>query len=429
MNVTTETLGCKVNLYESEHIAHRIRSMGLDRDVCVINTCTVTREADRQSRQAIRRAIRDQHNSLIVVTGCYAEMQPEVCAEIPGVDLVVPGSRKLEIPDLLMEQDFTEPNQVVAPADSHVLPQELPVGFESRTRAFVQVQQGCDNACTFCIIHKARGRSQSILPTTINRQVESFARQGFSEVVFCGIDLGAYGMDFNGEGDSQINLSVLVGQLAQRHPELRIRLSSIDPAHIDDALIETIGEYANICPQIHLSLQSASPMILKRMKRRYSSDDVYQVVEQLRSALPDLVLSADVMAGFPTESESDFAQTLNAIRNLEIAYPHVFPYSERDGTPAARIPKQVPVPIRKARAARLREVGHEVRSTVCSRYIGRQVVTLAEGAYTPKSNLVRTRMANYLPVYVAGEQLDDSGWTNIQITGLFGDGLSGENVA
>ncbi len=433
MNVAVETLGCKVNLYESEQIAYRMRGKspeGAD-GVCVINTCTVTREADRQSRQTIRKAVRNHPGSLIVVTGCYAEMQPDECAQLPGVDLVVPGSRKLEIPDLIAgRKKAADGPDVMAPSPDGALPGEIPVGFESRSRAFVQIQQGCDNGCTFCIIHKARGPSRSILPTAINRQIESFANRGFREIVLCGIDLGAYGMDLNAGGTSQISLAALAGHIAQRHRDLRIRLSSIDPAHIGEDLIEVFRENGNICPHIHLSLQSAAPIILKRMKRRYTKEDAYRAVAILRESLPDLVLSADIMTGFPTETESDFEQTVTAVRELQIAYPHVFAYSQRSGTPAARIPNQVPAAVRKSRAARLRRVGEQVRKDVLTRYVGRTCDALVESRCARESALVRTRMANYLPVYVPADRLDaGAAWCRVRVTGFEQDGLCGETVS
>ncbi len=250
------------------------------------------------------------------------------CAEIPGVDLVVPGTRKLEIPRLA-SNDVRHCNSRVleSEAGSSQLPQEPVVAFESRSRTFLQVQQGCDNGCTFCIIHQARGPSRSILPTTINRQVEQYVQQGFHEIVICGIDLGSYGADLSNGTQPAFNLASLTRELAIRHPETRFRLSSIDPAHITPDIVGVLEEHENVCPHIHLSLQSASPIILKRMKRRYSPEEAYQAIENLRRVRSDLVLSADIMAGFPTESDADYELTRAALYDLEIAYPHVFVYS------------------------------------------------------------------------------------------------------
>ena len=307
------------------------------------------------------------------------------------------------------------------------MPEQAVTGFDSRARANLQVQQGCDNGCTFCIIHKARGPSRSIAPTTVLRQVESFVEQGFAEIVICGIDLGSYGDDLENDGDFDMNLAVLTSELAERHSDIRFRLSSIDPAHITPKLVSVIERFDNICPHIHLSLQSASPIILKRMKRRYQPDDVYAAVAALRTVRPDLALSADIMAGFPTESESDFEMSKSAIFDLEIAYPHVFPYSERDGTPAARIPKQVPAEVRKTRARLLRQAGDTVRQKVLSRYVGKSAEVLTECRVNQtESMMYRARLSNYLPVYFESEHDVSGRFMELNLTGLHHDGLLGQ---
>ncbi len=433
-SVSIETLGCKVNLFESEYIYNQLESFrrksSNDRsaDLCIINTCTVTREADRQSRRVIRRAIRKNPDARVVVTGCYAEMSPEECASIPGVDLVVPGTQKLQIPHLVSKQfDTFSPVILEAKSDFRELPTEAVDGFESRTRAFLQIQQGCDNGCTFCIIHRARGPSRSVLPTTITNQFERFVDQGFREIVICGIDVGSYGSDLS-NGPLSIDLASLLQELATRHRECRLRVSSIDPSHITQDLVSVFAENKNICPQVHLSLQSASPIILKRMKRRYNDKDVYRVVKELRSTRPGMVFSADLMVGFPTESDSDFELTRTALRELEIAYPHVFMYSERNGTPAARIPKQVPVKIRKQRAKILRETGLLVRNSILNRFIGRKVQTLVEGVIDSKDGIFRARIDNYIPVYFKHQEDLQNRFETFKIVGLFRDGLAGEII-
>ena len=429
--VSIQTLGCKVNLFESEYISSRLQSqkwtdsLAERPELCIINTCTVTREADRQSRQTIRRTIRDNPDATILVTGCYAEMQPAECARIPGVDYVVPGTSKLKIPELVageisIESLTAKPGR----AAGTLMPEQAIAGFESRTRANLQVQQGCDNGCTFCIIHQARGASRSVSPTTVVRQVESYVRQGFAEVVICGIDLGSYGEDLSGE-DGRIDLAALTDELATRYPECRFRWSSIDPAHITPGLIEVLRRHDNICPHIHLSLQSAAPIILKRMKRRYQPDDVAAAVTALRNARKDLILSADIMAGFPTESEADFELTRKAIHELEIVYPHVFAYSERNGTPAARIPKQVPAATRKNRARILRDAGNEVREQVLARYVGRTDTVLVEGRLNQGDGFFRARLQNYLPVYFKSAADLSGQLVRTHLSATFRDGLLG----
>ncbi len=407
-SVAVSTLGCKVNLYESNLIAQNLSGQqwlqvnsNAKADMYVINTCTVTQEADRQARQEVRRLIRQNPDAFIVVTGCYAQMDPTACAEIPGVDLVVGNDRKLDLHQLLPLYERGElPRIIVGELDKHVsLPDGLLTGFEGQTRAFMQIQQGCNQGCTFCIIHRARGPSRSIPMTVLKRQAHRLVANGYKELVICGVDLGSYGDDFDQHGYSLISL---IDELQGEHPDARLRLSSIDPAHISDDLIERFMQ-KKVCPHLHLSLQSANTLILKRMKRRYNRELVYDRIDSLRSAVPDLVISADVMTGFPTETDEQFEQTLNAIDELEIAYPHVFPYSQRSGTPAARIPRQIPIEIRKSRAGRVRKLGQQVLNRVLAKNIGKSVTVLTEQSIDKKTNLRKARAENYLPCLVSAE--------------------------
>lgn len=363
------TLGCKVNTFESELIGEALQtdnwqlvSSHEPADLYVINTCTVTKEADRQARQEVRRAVKRNADALVVVTGCYAQMDPQACAEIPGVDLVLGNDRKLDVHKLLPDlQNGDLPKVMVGDLDQHVsLPDQLLTGYQTHTRAFVQIQQGCDQGCTFCIIHVARGPSRSLPPSTIKRQVQRLVMNGYSEVVICGVDLGSYGEDL-ASGVNRFDLVDLLNELLALECALdnpfRIRLSSIDPHHITERLINLMATQDRICPHIHLSLQSGNTLILKRMKRRYTADQVRDRISRLRKRVPQLVISADVMVGFPTETEQQYVDTEKMVTDLDIAYPHVFSYSERSGTPAANIPfeKQVPVDVRKQRNKRLRE--------------------------------------------------------------------------
>lgn len=406
--VAVSTLGCKVNLYESNLIAQSLQrqnwqtvSARQQADMYIINTCTVTREADRQARQEVRRIIRSNPEALIIVTGCYAQIDPAACAAIPGVDLVIGNDRKLDIHQLLpLYQKGELPKVVVGKLDEHVsLPDGLLSGIEGQTRAFIQVQQGCNQGCTFCIIHRARGPSRSIAMGVIKRQAQRLVINGYRELVICGVDLGAYGED---AGQHRYTLPDLIDELHHVHPELRLRLSSIDPVHITDTLIRRF-EDRSVCPHLHLSLQSASTLILKRMKRRYDRAFVYDRIHRLRQAVPDLVISADVMTGFPTETEAHFQQTLTAIRDLEIAYPHVFPYSQRHGTPAAKIPRQVDIQTRKRRARQAREAGRQVLAGVLRKNSGKRHTVLTEESIDKRSGLRRSRAENYLPVMLCGD--------------------------
>jgi len=425
------TLGCKVNAFESEHIASGLDARGFKRaapnesaDLFVINTCTVTAEADRQARQLIRRVIRNNPEAKVVVTGCYAEIDSRACAEIPGVDLVVGNSRKLQIPkmvenpveakeslQLLLEDIDGKPN----------LPERLLEGYEGKTRAFVQVQQGCDQGCTFCIIHTARGPNRSFSVQMIKRQCRKLLENGYKEIVLCGVDIGSYGSDL----DDDSSLSGLIKQVLELEGDFRIRLSSIDPAHITDQLIDLMTVEDRICRHLHLSMQSGNTMILKRMKRRATREVLYDRVLALRKRLPELVLSADVLIGFPTESEEHFMDTVKAIDELEIAYPHVFSYSPRDGTPASRIPSQIPHETKKTRARLARNRGTLVWQRVASRLVGRVERVLIERKVDPEvAGKSLGRMSNFYPVLCEGD-LEAGTWKNIAITGVLDGRLEG----
>ncbi len=413
--VAVTTLGCKVNAFESEMISEALKkqhwqtvSPREQADLYLINTCTVTAEADRQARQSIRRAVRQNPDALVVVTGCYAQMSPEICAEIPGVDLVLGNGRKLDMHKLLPKLEQGElPKIVTDDVDAFVsLPDELLGGYEGHTRAFVQIQQGCDQGCTFCIIHKARGRSRSLPVTLIKRQVQRLLLNGYREIVLCGVDLGSYGKDFS--SSQSYGFEDLIDELVQiqgaDEDGFRIRLSSIDPAHIGDRLIEQIATHSRLCKHIHLSMQSGSTLILKRMKRRYTADVMLERIARLRERVPELVISADVMAGFPTESEECFNETVLALETMEVAFPHTFAYSVREGTPAARIPRQVNHDERKSRAKVLRQRGAEIRQRVLARQVGKLAKVLVEA--TTKDGRLRARADNYLPVLLNTNNID-----------------------
>lgn len=431
------TLGCKVNRFESQWLAQQLaaqhhRRVGPNEtaDLCLINTCTVTAEADRQARQLVRRAIRRNPAARIVVTGCYAQIDAAACAAIPGVDLVVGNDRKLDIPKLLQRLDDGDrdlPPVMVGEMDREIsLPTQLLNGFEGRTRAFVQVQQGCDQGCTFCIIHKARGPSRSFPARLVHRQVEQLVMNGFREVVVCGVDVGSYGADLPEPGE---DLTALLTRLAAIDGDFRLRLSSIDPVHITDSLIDLIAAEAVICPQLHLSMQSGDTLILKRMKRRATREILYERIEKLRRAVPHIALSADILVGFPTETEQHFGRTLDAVEDLEIAWPHVFAYSPRRGTPAAKIPSQVPPDQRKQRAARVRERGAAVWKKVAERRIGARLKVLVEGRDQLPDGTAFGRAADYFPVIFQtrprgpGQPPQSGDWAEVEVSAVGGQEL------
>ena len=433
------TLGCKVNTFESAVMAQRLAE---DRwtvvdprdaaDLYVINSCTVTAEADRQTRQATRRVLRQNPSAQVIVTGCYAQNEPAGCATIPGVSLVLGNDHKLAVAQAARELPRgSRPDQVPMWVDRlSSLPATLLNGYESRTRAFVQIQQGCDQSCTFCVIHRARGQSRSFDRQSVLRQIHTFVDQGYREIVLCGVDLGSYS-DLSDDKRPEItSLTRLVQEIATLPGDFRVRLSSIDPAHIDDLLLSALAQSNRFCPYLHVSLQSGSTLILKRMKRRYDAVFLMERLEAARERIGSLVLGADVMAGFPTETESDFDCTLEILKKANIVYPHVFAYSARPRTPAARIPRQVPRDERRRRAAELRQVGQHLRAEALAGMNLNKGHLLVERASEPSGpTTYHGRLENYMPVRLKGPIPPVGTLVEVVVTGVDGDVLIAEALS
>ena len=340
------TLGCRLNTFESEVMRQGAAQAGLE-DAVIINTCAVTAEAERQARQTIRKARRDNPQARIIVTGCAAQLEPDKFSAMAEVDRVVGNLEKLDA------ATYADDAEAVVVSDIMTLQEtagHLIGGLEGRTRAFVQVQQGCDHRCTFCIIPFARGPNRSVPAGRVVDQVRKLVEGGHVEVVLTGVDISSYGAGDTGLGD-------LAQQVLSAVPDLkRLRLSSLDPAAIDDTIFRLLAEEPRFMPHLHLSLQALDDTVLKRMKRRHSRDDAFDVIRRARQARADVVFGADLIAGFPTETGEMFENTLSAVGELDLTHLHVFPYSARNGTPAARMP-QDNAPARKERAARLRDAG------------------------------------------------------------------------
>ena len=352
------TFGCRLNAFESEVIRRAAEAAGLSGSV-IVNTCAVTAEAERQARQAIRRARRRHPEATIIVTGCAAEIAPEHYAALPEVDRVLGNQAKLQLQSYLPEG--------VTPVDLAETACHLVDGFEGKSRVFLQVQQGCDHRCTFCIIPYARGPSRSVPMGLVADQARRLVATGYREIVLTGVDLTAYGADLPGRP----SLGQMIRRLLAVVPELeRLRLSSLDPAEIDEELWRLLAEEKRLMPHLHLSLQAGDDLILKRMKRRHSRAQAIDVARRARALRPEVALGADLIAGFPTETEDMFRRSLDLIAECGLPFVHVFPYSVRPETPAARMP-QLPAQIIKERAARLRAAGaavlaEELRSRVGS---------------------------------------------------------------
>jgi threonylcarbamoyladenosine tRNA methylthiotransferase MtaB len=378
------TFGCRLNTVESEVMRGHAGAAGLE-DVIIVNTCAVTAEAVRQAGQAIRRAKRERPAARIVVTGCAAQVEPERFAAMTEVDLVLGNHAKLERDSWadfaahgadfgIGETEKVKVNDIFSVKETagHLIE-----GLEGRTRAFVQVQNGCDHRCTFCIIPYGRGASRSVPAGAVVEQIKRLAGNGFAEVVLSGVDITSWGQDLPGRP----KLGRLVGDILAHVPDLaRLRISSIDSVEADEELVELIGSDHRLMPHLHLSLQAGDDLILKRMKRRHLRDDAIRFCADVRARRPDIVFGADLIAGFPTETEEMFLNTLRLVAECGLTFLHVFPFSARPGTPAARMP-QVAKSVAKARAARLRAAGEAAYARHLDAMIGeRRAVLIERGA-------------------------------------------------
>ena len=403
------TFGCRLNAYESEAIRARVAEAGLT-DAVILNTCAVTGEAVRQSRQAIRKARRANPDAKIIVTGCAAQTEPEMYAAMPEVDRVLGNREKLEAASYfgLDNVERVRVNDIMSVKETAA---QFVDSFEGRARAFLQVQNGCDHRCTFCIIPYGRGNSRSVPMGAVVDEARRLVEAGFPEIVLTGVDLTAYGADLPGTP----SLGQLVRKLLKLVPELkRLRLSSIDSIEADDDLWRAIAEEDRLMPHFHLSVQAGDDMILKRMKRRHSRADTIAFTARVRTFRPDAAFGADLIAGFPTETDAMFENTLALVGEADLSVLHVFPFSPRKGTPAARMP-QVEGALVKERAARLRAKGSERLAQRLSGMIGREETILVE-----KPGFGRT--ACFAPVSFEGE-LAAGSFARMRVTGAANDHL------
>ncbi len=417
-DLSVVTFGCRLNAYESEQIRARAVMDGVT-DTVVFNTCAVTGEAVRQARQAIRKARRERPGARLVVTGCAVQIDPASFAAMPEIDLLLGNAEKAE-PGALSAGDRVRVGDIFAmfppspptggvgggwllagsSSNAHdafnlrepSAPNPSPRGGGERARAYVEVQNGCDHRCTFCVIPFGRGNSRSTPAERVVAEIRGLVRAGYAEVVLTGVDLTSWGAELPGAP----NLGPLVRRILRQVPELpRLRLSSIDAAEIDAELMACLAEEPRLCPHLHLSLQSGDDLILKRMKRRHSSADALALVEAVRRVRPDTAFGADLIAGFPTESDAAFENTLAFVERTGLAYLHLSPYSPRPGTPAARMPA-VAKTVVKDRAARLRAVGEQALVRHLDRQVGRRAEALVEREG-------RARAANFTEIVFEGD--------------------------
>ncbi|MFT8320512.1 MAG: tRNA (N(6)-L-threonylcarbamoyladenosine(37)-C(2))-methylthiotransferase MtaB [Bacillus sp. (in: firmicutes)] len=411
--VAFHTLGCKVNHYETEAIWQLFKQQGYDRveyenisDVYVINTCTVTNTGDKKSRQVIRRAVRKNPDAVICVTGCYAQTSPAEIMAIPGVDIVVGTQDRVKMMEYIEQyKQERQPINAVGNIMKNRVYEELDVpAFTDRTRASLKIQEGCNNFCTFCIIPWARGLMRSRNPEEVIRQAQQLVEAGYKEIVLTGIHTGGYGEDMK-----DYNLASLLRDLeAQVKGLKRLRISSIEASQITDEVIEVLDQSNIVVNHLHIPIQSGSNTVLKRMRRKYTMEFFAERITRLKKALPGLAITSDVIVGFPGETEEEFLETYHFIKEHKFSELHVFPYSKRTGTPAARMDDQIDEEVKNERVHRLIELSDQLAKEYASQYEGEVVEVIPEEVYkdTRISNLYVGYTDNYLKVvFPANEEM------------------------
>lgn len=368
------SMGCRLNLAESNALAEQLADQD---DVVIVNSCAVTNEAVRQTRQAIRQAHKRRPDARIMVTGCAAQVEPETFRNMPEVSAIFGNAEKQD--SELLQAIAGRPDRPVVVSDIMTLQQTAPhlvTAYSGKTRAFVEVQNGCDHRCTFCIIPYGRGNSRSVPAGSVVEHIRMLVDKGFKEVVLTGVDVTSYGTDLPGKD----NLGLLVERILKLVPDLqRLRLSSIDGVEIDERLFEIITGDARLMPHIHLSLQAGDNLILKRMKRRHDRELAIELVARMKDRRPEIAIGADIIAGFPTEDDSMFENSIDLVRQCSIVHGHIFPYSPKNGTPAAKMP-QVGAQVIKARAKALRDAVHSERMDWLTSLVGsKQKVAVEKG--------------------------------------------------
>ena len=424
--VAISTLGCKTNQFESAAMIEQLKAAGYlvvpftePSDIYIVNSCTVTARTDAETRRLIRRARRLNPASRIVATGCYAQVAPGELEKMPELDCVLGNQEKQNISTLLESSEHSVSDIATI---NRAEPLKL-TSFAAHTRAFLQIQNGCNSFCAYCIVPYARGRSRSVNPVDVLQGVRNFAANGFKEVVLTGIHLGAYGLDL----PSSMSLTDLVGQIDAESIVPRLRIGSIEPNEVSDELLSLMSASKCICPHLHLPLQSGSDSVLKRMGRPYTAGHFRELMVKVSEVMPDAFIGADVIAGFPGESEEEFEETVQLLEGQPFSDLHVFPYSSRPGTKAASMPGHVPARIVTERAARLRNIGKLKKQSFLERFIDCELDVLVQG-FDSKSGNCRGLSRNYLVVFFVGKK--DFVNSEITVKILHSDGIlcSGEMI-
>jgi threonylcarbamoyladenosine tRNA methylthiotransferase MtaB len=397
------TLGCKVNQYESVYIKEELTragwcqaSGGEQADAAIINTCIVTQKAAHQSRQEIRKAIRDNPRGLVAAIGCYAQVYPDELLRIKGIRLIADNRTKGKLPEVILSMENSERRFVfLKDFESKTAFDFQAIGrYHGRNRAYLKIQDGCESFCSYCIVAFARGPYRSLTPEKVLSMIERLALEGHGEIVLTGIHLGKYGVDLNGN----INLNKLLLAIGREGFPVRIRLSSIEPNEIDQDLIEMIASYKWLCRHFHMPLQSGDDRVLKRMNRRYTTKEFVKLVRSIHTSIPLAAIGIDVMSGFPGEDPIAHQNTCSTIRDLPVSYLHVFPFSPRKGTAAFDFDGRNDPGVIKKRAAELRAIGKEKRAGFYGSCLGKKFQVLVEGWDSEKKDMMKGTSDNYLPV-------------------------------
>lgn len=432
--IQIHTFGCKVNQYESasfhsrfSELGHQLVTAGSKSDIIVINTCSVTGKAGAQSRQAVRKAVRDNPDAKIVITGCYSQMEGNELQAMPELQgksaCIIGNGDKHLLVDAALQDEFS-PIAIPAPLEKDTGISPLPIrNFGSRTRAYLRIQDGCNSYCSYCIVPYTRGRSRSVALADVLKQAEIFAEKGYREIVVTGIHVGNYGMDLS----ENVDISTVLDSLCRTTPEIRYRLSSIEPTEISENLLSIMAKNANFMPHLHIPLQSGSDDILLRMNRRYTTGRFAEIVDLCRNTIKDVAIGIDILAGFPGETDKHFAATSSFLEELEFTYLHVFPYSRRPGTPAADFADQVAGDLKEIRVSRLRQLSDQKKQSFYQKHIGTTRPVLVERRRS-HDGLLKGFTDNYIPVFFAGEDSLQNSVVLVQLHSADIDGATGRIV-
>lgn len=405
----TLSLGCKVNTYEIQAIKELLNEKGYieshdDKcDVFIINTCAVTQVGEQKSRQMIRKSISKYPNAITIVMGCYSQLHPEIVESIEGVDIVLGTSNRSKIVEFL--EDFIKNNSQIVCVNKENRNEEYEclkiTSYSENTRAFIKIQDGCNNFCSYCIIPYTRGNFRSRPKEEIFSEIKNLCDRGFLEIVLTGIDSAGYGKEFKEE---KYRFNDLLKEIIQREPRLkRIRISSMEESELDDEFIEILKNNPVVAPHLHIPLQSGSEGVLKRMRRKYNKEQFLSTINKIKEAVPNIALACDVIVGFPGETEEEFVECMDFIKECGFHYLHVFPYSIRPGTPASKMENQIDPKIKKERVHRLISFGETLKEEYENKFIGKELNVIVE-TYNPKEKIYHGYSDNYIDVKIRSEE-------------------------